>query len=379
MTRRGHDEGSIFQRKDGLWASSISLGYGPDGKRRRKSYYGKTRREVADKLKQAMHDAGQGLPVDAKRQTVKQLLEHWLEHAVKPTIRPSTYANYSSHVKKHLAPSLGRHQLGDLTPQHIHEFLGHKLKAGLSPHTTADIYHVLRRALGQAVRWGLVARNVAALVDPPRFEKPNMRYLTSDQALTFLQAIKGERMEAFYSVAVALGLRRGEALGLRWDDIDFDEGILYVRRSLQRVSGSLQFTEPKTRTSVRQINLPKATVTALRAHRVRQLEERVFVGSKWQDNDLVFSTGIGTPYEPNNIRRHFLRMLKRAGLEPMRVHDLRHTAASLMLAQGIPPKVISEILGHARISITLDTYSHLMDPMRREAADKMDELLGGLG
>lgn len=378
MTRRGHDEGSIYQRKDGLWTSSISLGYGPNGKRRRKSYYGKTRREVADRLKAAMHDHGQGLPIDAKRQTVKQFLEHWLENAVKPTIRPSTFSNYSSHVRVHLVPALGHVQLGELTPQDIHTFLNDELTSGLSPHTTSDIYHVLRRALGQAVRWGLLARNVAALVDPPRFEKTEMRYLTTSEALSLLEAVKGERMEAFYSVAVALGLRRGEALGLRWEDVDFDAGVLYVRRSLQRIGKSLQFTEPKTATSRRQINLPKATVTALRAHRVRQLEGRVYVGSKWQDNDLVFCTGIGTPYEPNNIRRHFLRMLEQAGLQPMRVHDLRHTAASLMLAQGIPPKVISEILGHSRISITLDTYSHLMEPMRREAADKMDELLGGL-
>ncbi len=378
-TRRGHNEGSIYQRaSDGKWVGSINLGYGPDGKRKRKPIYGKTRKEVAEKMKVALRDQQQGTLIVGKSQTTEQFLTHWLQETVRPTIRASTYEAYEWRVRVHLIPSLGRIPLQQLTPQHVQSFINHKLESGLSPHTVSDIHGVLRHALNQAVKWNLAARNVAALVDKPRFVQPQMRYLTPEQAKALLSAVKGDRLEAFYSVAVPLGLRRGEALGLRWEDVDFDKGLLHVRQALQRVGGKLQFTEPKTRTSRRSINLPQICVAALRAHRIRQLEERLLAGDRWQEHGLVFPTGIGTPYEPDNLQRHLHRMLERAGLPHVRIHDLRHTAASLMLAQGIQPKVISEILGHSRIGVTLDIYGHLYEPARQEAADKMDQLLGGL-
>jgi integrase len=376
MSKRGNNEGSIYKRAQGDWVASITVGYGLDGKRRRKSYYGKTRGEVSEKLKVALRDQQQGLPIITERQTLAQFLTRWLEDAMRPTIRASTYATYESHVRVHLKPALGHISLQQLTPQHIQSFLKHKMESGLSAHTTSDVYGVLRHALDQALKWGLVARNVAALVDKPRFETPQMKYLTPDQARALLQAVKGDRLEALYSVAIPLGLRRGEALGLRWEDIDLDKGLLHVRRALQRLEGKLQLVEPKTRTSKRSINLPQITIVALRAHRIRQVEERLQAGDKWREHGLVFTTTIGTPYEPNNLKRHLARMLDIAGLPHVRIHDLRHTAASLMLAQDIPPKVISEILGHSRTSITLDTYGHLFEPARQAAADKIDAIFG---
>ncbi len=378
-TRRGHNEGSIYQRaSDSLWVGSINLGYGPDGKRKRKPIYGKTRKEVAEKMKAALRDQQLGVLITTARQTTGQFLTRWLEDVARPSLRASTYETQESHVRVHLIPSFGHVPLQQLTPQHIQAFIKYKLESGLSPHTISDIHGILRHALGQAVKWNLVPRNVAALVDKPRWERPQMNCLTPEQALQLLVAVKGDRFEALYTVAVPLGLRRGEALGLKWEDVDFDKGLLHVRRTLQRVGGKLQLTEPKTRTSRRSINLPQICIAALRGHKDLQRWEKRLAGDRWQEHELVFPTGIGTPYEPNNLKRHLQRMLDKAGLPHIRIHDLRHTAASLMLAQGIQPKVISEILGHSRIGVTLDIYAHLYEPARQEAADRMDQLLGGL-
>ncbi|HKP53208.1 MAG TPA: site-specific integrase [Chloroflexia bacterium] len=374
-TRRGHGEGMIRQRTDGVWEARIDLGY-VEGKRRRKSIYGKTRREVAEKLKALLVDQQKGLPITtSERQTLGQFLEQWLADVARPTLRASTYATYENHVHKHLVPTLGRTPLQQLGPQQIQSLINQKLKTGLAPRTVADIHAVLRTALAQALKWGLVARNVATLVDRPRISQHQISFMTPEQARSFLQAIHGDRLQGLYTIAISLGLRRGEALGLRWEDVDFERGTITVKRGLQRIGGKLSTVELKTRASYRSINLPSVTLGALRAHRIRQLEERLLAGSRWQDTGHVFTTTIGTPIEPRNYKRSFDMALKHAGLDHMRIHDMRHTAASLLLAQDVSPKMISEILGHARVGITLDIYSHLYAPMRQDAAHKMDEVL----
>lgn len=375
-SRRGHNEGSIYQRaSDGLWVATVSLGYGPNGKRKRKPIYGKTRKEVAEKLKTLLHEQQSGLPIVTERQTLAQFLQHWLSEVAQPSLRASTFSTYESHIRTHIVPALGRVALQQLTPQQIQSFLNHKLAGGLSPRTVADIHAVMRTALQQAVKWNLMARNVATLVERPRIPQKQVQYLTPAQARTFLQSVQSDRLQALYLTAMSLGLRRGEALGLRWDDIDLDRGILAVRAALQRINGKLQLVELKTKAAHRSINLPSVTLAALKAHRRRQLEERLLAGSQWQELGFVFTTRIGTPIEPRNYKRSFDKALERAGLDHMRIHDMRHTAASLLLAQGVPAKVISEILGHARVGITLDIYSHLYEPARQEAAAKMDQLL----
>ncbi len=378
-SRRGHNEGSIYQRaSDGKWVGSINLGYGADGKRDRKVIYGKTRKDVADRLKALLRDQQVGLPIPtSERQTLGQFIEHWLSDVARQKLRASTYATYANHVHKHIVPALGRTPLQQLNPQQIQSLINQKLASGLAARTVADIHAVLRTALAQALKWNLIARNVATLVERPRIPQHQIRYMTPEQTRTFLEAIQGDRLQGLYVTAISLGLRRGEALGLHWDDIDFDRGTLVVKRALQRVGGKLSIVELKTRAAYRSINLPAFTLTALRSHRIRQLEERLVAGSRWQDKGLVFTTGIGTPIEPRNYKRSFDAALKRAGLDHMRIHDMRHTSASLLLAQGVSPKVISEILGHARVGITLDIYSHLYEPMRQEAAAKMDSMLGG--
>ncbi len=373
---RGQNEGSIYQRQDGRWVAVLNLGW-KNGKRDRKYLYGKTRAEVAEKLNARLRDRHQGLPISSERLTVAQFLDRLLEDVVKPKCQPSTYGSYAGHVRLHIVPALGRRPLAKLSPQDVQQMLQTKLAAGLSPRTVQSYRTTLRVALARAVKWGLIARNVAALVDPPRVERVERKAPSPEEVRRLLDAARGNRHEALYTVAVALGLRQGEALALRWQDIDFDNRTLRVRWALQRINGELRFKEPKTQASRRTIALPDATVAALRAHKVRQLEERLVAGTKWQDHDLVFPSRKGTPYDASELREQFYKLLSRAGLPHYRFHDLRHCCASLLLAQQVPPRVVMEILGHTQISTTMDLYSHVMPAARRNAADLMDRILAG--
>ncbi|MDP9354013.1 MAG: site-specific integrase [Chloroflexota bacterium] len=371
----GQNEGTCYQRKDGRWEAAMTIAT-VDGKSKRKSFYGRTKADAMRQMRAAQREHEAGLPVPTGRQTVAQFLDRWLAEVVQPTVRPKTHHSYAQLVRLHVKPALGHYQLAKLEPQHVQSFMNEKLAVGLSPRTVQYLRAVLRRALGQALKWGLVARNVATLVDPPRSVRHEIKPLTPVQAQTFLTAARGDRLEALYSVALALGLRQGEALGLRWSDVDLDAGTLVVRVALQRVGGKPQLVEPKTSRSRRTIPMPPTIVAALRAHKVRQLEERLLAGRRWDDSwGLVFASTIGTPLDARNVIRQFHRMLQVARLAPMRFHDLRHTCASLLLAQGVGPRTIMEVLGHSQISLTMDTYSHVMPEMRREAADLMERLL----
>jgi integrase len=316
------------------------------------------------------------MPVDVKRQTVEQFLNAWLQDVVKGAVRPRTYDSYAQLTRDHLNPSLGRHQLSKLTPQHVQVMMNDKLASGLSPRTVQYMRSVLRRALGQALKWGLVSRNVATLVDPPKSERHDIAFLSPTQAKTFLQAVKGDRLEALYGVSLTLGLRQGEALGLTWNDIDFANRTLSVRRSLQRIGRALVLTDLKTKGSRRDIPLPLSVVNMLREHRTRQLEERLAAATWGNDWDLLFTQPDGAPFNQWSVVAQFKRHLKAAGLPDMRWHDLRHSCASLMLASNIHARTIMETLGHSQISTTMNTYSHVIPELQREAADRMDELFG---
>ena len=376
--RRGQNEGSIFQRSDGRWCGQLNIGW-EGGKRRRKYIYGTTAAEVQDQLLKARADRAAGLPVAVERQTVAQFLRDWLENSVKPSVRPLTHEQYSQHVKLYLAPLLGHHGLIKLAPQHVRAFLGRKLEDGLSPRTVQLSLVILRKALGQAVKDGLLGRNVAKLVDGPRVGRFESQTLSPEQARGFLDAAKGERFEALYTAALAVGLRMGEALGLRWQDVDLDRRTLTVNRILERIGrgqgSTLQLVEPKTSRSRRTVNLAEAAVRALKAHRVRQFEERLSAGSRWQERGLVFPNTLGKPLEPHELHNGFKALLSKASLPDIRFHDLRHSAASLMLAQGIPLRTIQDILGHSSITLTANLYAHVGEHLRREAADAMDAIL----
>lgn len=377
--RRGHGEGSIYQREsDGKWCTSVDLGR-MEGKRRRKVIYGRTRKEVAEKLKVVLREQQQGLPVIVERQTVGQFLERWLEDVARPRLRPKTYHSYAQLVRLHLAPTLGHHQLSKLAPQQVQAMMNAKLASGLSPRTVQYLRAVLRRAIGQALKWGLVSRNVVLLTDPPRVTRPEIATLTPVQARAFLDAVKGARLESLYAVALALGLRQGEALGLRWQDVDFDGGVLHVRVALQRVRGEpARLVEPKTRQSRRTLPMPAIIVAQLRAHHDRQLTECVTAGPAWQGEHwgLVFCTATGTPLDARHVVFYFKRQLRHAGLPDIRFHDLRHSCASLLLAQNVHPRVVMEILGHSTIALTMNTYSHVLPEAQRQTATLMDDLFG---
>ncbi len=372
--KRGQGEGSIYKRKDGRWAAAINLGY-RDGKLHRKTFYGATREEVKGKLVAALNDQQKGLPVITEHQTLKQFLTQWLEDCVKPSVRYRTYECYAMHVNRYIVPALGKLTLTKLGPQHVQTLMNEQLSSGLSPRSVQLMRAVLRRALGQALKWGLVARNVATLVESPRVERPEVQFMLPDDARKFLRAIEGDRLEALFSTVLAMGLRQGEALGLRWEDVDFNSRVLRVRYSLQRIDGDLQLTELKTRNSRRELPLTDAIIARLRAHRSQQLQDKLLVGSRWQDCGLVFTSTVGTPLDARNVIRQYHAILETAKLPRYRFHDLRHSCASLLLAQGVPLKTISDILGHSQISVTADYYAHIAPEARREALNMMDALL----
>jgi integrase len=300
-----------------------------------------------------------------------------LRISVKPTTKLRTYIIYETAIRLHFNPVIGRIPLGKLNPQHLQAMMQNRLQAGLSPRTVANLLTILRGALKQAVKWGLLARNVAQLVNPPRYERYEINPLTPEDAQTFLATIKGDRFEALYLTALGLGLRKGEVSALRWDDIDFPAQTVRINKTLQRVNSKLQLTELKTKRSRRALHLPKIVAESLQGHRKRQLEARMLAGDRWQETGLVFTTALGTPLDPAFVLRQFQQKLTEAGLPKQRFHDLRHACASLLLAQGEDLRTIMEVLGHSNIATTADIYTHILPAVKRQAAEKMDAILTG--
>lgn len=367
--RRGHGEGGIFQRaSDGQWVSRIAL---PDGKR--KTFYGKTRKEVSDKLKAAQRAVEDGLSLNTDRQTVPQYLDKWLEASVRQSVSPKTYSTYESLCRTSIAPRMRNVKLAKVTALDLQKLYAELAGDGKSPRTVHHVHRVLHRAFTQAVGWKLLSRNPCDGVTAPRVPRTEMQVWTPEQADAFLLATREDRMHALYVLALTTGMRQGELLGLRWGDINVSAGTLSVRRSLQWLQGTgLVFNEPKTTRSRRNIHLSRKALSALRDHQDRQAFERKAAGAAWQARDLVFCTAIGEPLTPTNEAKRFQRATKAAKLPALRFHDLRHTAATILLVKGVHVKLVSEMLGHATITLTLDTYSHVIPSMHGDAAAAMD-------
>jgi integrase len=374
--RRGHGEGAIYQREsDGKWCASVDLGL-VGGKRKRKVVYGETRKEVAEKIKALLRDQQQGVNIAPEVLTVEQFLKRWLDEAVKPKNKSSTLDSYTRIVNLYLVPHIGSLRLEKLTAVHVQTMQNTLLSEGLSTRTVQYARAVLRRALGQAVKWDLVNRNVVPLVDAPRVEKHRITPLDETQARRLLAAATGHRLEAMYRVALSLGLRKGEVLGLRWSNIDWRGRKLSITATVQRIAGQKTLTTPKTATSARTLLLPDVLIKVLRQHQERQELEREALGEEWQEHGLLFPSERGTPIEPRNIVRSFKRLLKRAGLpESTRFHDLRHSCATLLIAQGVHLSVIKEILGHSQISVTADIYGHVLPETQRSAVEQLGNIL----
>ena len=375
MSKRANGEGTVFRRADGSWSGALSY-KDPDGVSKRRTVYGKTQAEVRAKLKEARERLDTGAPVKDAAMTVAAWLTEWTTKALPASDRKqATKDLYTTIVRAHLVPVLGRYTLERLRPSDVEALIVAKREAGLSTSTVRTIYSVLRAALDIAVRDGLVRRNVAVAVKRPAVERRDAAYLSGEQAQRLLDVIRDDRLEALYRLMLATGLRRGEALAVHWQDVDLDGGALRVRWTLSRTSRGLEVGEPKTERSRRTVPLPRAAVEALRAHRTRQLAERLVCASVWQDAGLVFCTEVGGLLEPRNVLRRFDALALRAGLEGVHLHTLRHSAASFLLAAGTHTKVVQEQLGHSSYAITADIYSHVAPAQAREAADRMDEAL----
>lgn len=376
--RRGKGEGGIYQREsDGKWCATIDLGF-VGGKRRRKTVYGETRKDVVDKLKTLHSEQAAGKLIITERQTVAQFLDRWLETNIQPHRRLRTAASYAQIARLYLKPHLGKLQLAKLPPEHVQAMLNSLLARGgeggkpLSPRTVQYVRAVLRHALNQALRWGYVSRNVAMLVEVPRVEKRSATLLNPEQGQRLLAAVAGHRLEALYHVALLMGLREGEVLGVRWIDIDFTAHTLRVEQTVQCLNGKITLARPKTTSSKRVLPLPNKVERVLARHAERQEEERQH--DDWEDYGLVFPSERGTPLEPRNLVRHFKGVLQRAGLPDVRFHDLRHSCATMLIAQGVHPRTVMEILGHSQISVTMNTYGHVMPETQRAAAAALDRL-----
>ena len=364
----------ITKRKDGRYMARYTV-QTPDGPKR-KTIYGKQYGDVESELAKARGDAARGIVYDDEKLTVGEYLERWLEDSVRDTVRRRTYERYESLVRVHIKPSVGRVRLKALTPAHVRALYRERLDYGSAPRTVLHVHRTLSKALKQAHDDGLVPRNAAGPVKPPRPRKEEIRPLNPDQVRVLLAAAAGDRLESLYVLAVTAGLRRGELLGLKWEDVDLGAGMLQVRRTLSEPKGGYVFEAPKSGRG-RQVRLTRKACSALGDHRKRQLEERMQGAAFWQDRGLVFPSTVGTPLSGGNLTRAFKATLKRAGLpEGTRFHDLRHTCATLLLRQGVNPKYVQELLGHADISLTLNVYSHVLPDMGGAAADAMDSALG---
>lgn len=377
--RRGQGEGSIYQMKDGRWRAAVSLGWKNNTTEgnvvwKRKVLTARTRSDVQEQLTKILRDQDLGLPICSQKQSTAQFLKGWLE-SVEIKTRPKTYTFYEYIVRIHLVPGLGKVQVSKLTPQNIQQFINEKADSNLASRTVRHIHRTLCTALETAVRFGDLPRNVASLASPPRATKPKVSFMTVEQAKRFLAAAQGDRLYPLYAVVLSLGLRLGEALGLSWDDLNLEAGKLSVEQSLQKVKGEWKLVAPKSENSRRTVRLPAIAAVALLEHRRKQLDEQLAKGWKVDGWNLVFRTLVGTPMDQTKVLRQFQKLLKFAGLPKMRIHDLRHSAASILIAQGVGGKEIAYLLGHASEYFTLQVYGHLMEESKQAVANKMDDAL----
>ncbi len=372
--QRGNGAGTVYPRKN---KDGKIIGYRGayivSGKRHYVS--AKTKTETEQKLRQAMTDADRGLTFDAGSLTLGDYLDRWLNDSVRDTVRDTTFERYEQIVRVHIKPALGCVRLKNLTPTHVRGLYKEKLQSR-SPRTVQYIHVTLHKALKQAVSDGLIPRNAAGVVKPPQIRREEIHPLTAEQVNTFLKAACGERLEALYVLAIHTGLRQGELLGLKWEDVDLEAGTLQVRRTLTTAKGGPVLSTPKTKGSRRSVKLTQSTIEALRSHLQRQLGEIDRAGSLREENGLIFASETGAPLDRRYVTNcRFKPLLKRAGLPQVRFHDLRHTCATLLLGRNVNPKIVSEMLGHTSIAITLDTYSHVLPNMQNEAAKAMEDAL----
>lgn len=377
---RGH-----IRRRGKTWSVVVELGRDDRGQRKQKWHSGyRTKREAERALVEILGRLERGTYVEPTRQDLAAYLREWLP-AVRSTVRPGTWNSYRTNMERHVIPRIGTVPLQRLGAEHLNGLYAELLESGrcdgrggLSPRTVRYTHTILHRALRDAVRWGRLPRNVADLADAPRSKAPEMQTWHQEELKRFLDNVVTDRLYAAWLLLATTGLRRGELLGLRWQDVVLDTGRIVIRQSLMSVGGELNLSAPKTSKSRRGLSLDPTTTAVLRAHRGRQLQERLAWGPDYQDAGLVFCREDGAPVRPDSFSRRFQTLASAAGLPVIRVHDVRHTYASIALTAGTHPKVVADRLGHSTIGTTLDTYSHVVQSLEDQAAAQVAAvILGG--
>ena len=371
--RRGHKEGSVYyvEARD-RWVAEITVEL-ETGKRKRKKAYCKTKQEATRKRNEMLRELERGTLATGPQRKLGEYVTDWLENVHKSQLRLGAYLNYKKHVKL-IVDNLGDIWLQKLTAQQVQNFLSKRLSDGVSPKYVRETRAVLNLALSNAVKWGYLSRNVCDLVARPRVPKHEMVPLTLEQAQRFKEYIRGHRLEVLIITAVVTGMRRGELLSLRWSDIDFKRQILQVTHTVDRFTGHGYVQgEPKSDAGLRSIRFPDFLLDMLKEHHKAQLEQKS-QREKWEDRDLVFPNSRGGYLHPNHMGEAFKKLLEEARLPLIRFHDLRHSAATILLSMGVNIKVIQELLGHSDIAITLRVYGHLLPSMQQEAVDKWDDV-----
>ncbi|KUJ37313.1 integrase [Streptomyces albus subsp. albus] len=371
--RNPNGAGTITKRKDGRYQCAVYV-LQPDGTRARKFAYGKTWTECDTKRRELLAKVDSGIPVPTKSAKLAEWLPYWLENVIKPRRKRTTYAKYEVHVRLYLAPMLGSKRLESLSVADVRRFLT-QLEKKTTAATAKESHRVLRTALTAACREELIMRNVATLVEPPSVETRDLSPWSLDDTLTFLTAARRDPLYAAFVLAIALGFRRGEIVGLRWQDVDLEKREIRVRKQRQRVGGEAYEDDPKGRRRRQTLPLPAICVAPLRWQRVRQAAMRERAVEKWEETGYVFTTRTGRPVEPRNVYRSFTRVAESAGLRVIRLHDARHGCATLLTAAGVAPRVVMEILGHSQIAVTMNVYTHVVQDTQREAVSHMDRLL----
>lgn len=375
-------KGHVRKRPSGSWAYVLDLGRDGDGKRRQQWRSGfRTKREAQQELTAALHALKTGTYVEAHQITVSQFLDRWLEHAAHQ-VGPKSLESYESIVRLHLRPRLGHLKLEQLRPLHIEAYQnaclsGAGLKAPLAAKTVQMHARVLRLALKQAVRWQMLPRNPAEAVEAPRPERRQMQALPASELGRIIQEARSTRFHMGILLAISTGLRRGEVLGLRWSDVDLDRRRISVAQAVQRQGAENVFVQPKSERSRRTVELPPFLVDELRRHRSDQAQRRLLLGPDWKNYDLVIDAGDGAPFHPVSLTNAFARIVRRLGIQA-RLHDCRHSFATLLLLNGVHPKIVSEILGHSSTAVTMDVYSHVLPGMQEPAVRVTEEALRGL-
>ena len=403
--RNANGQGGVYHRADGRWEAKVFVNT-PDGRRKRISVYGDTERAALDELGKILDQQRRGIPTATTTLTVADYMCYWLEHIAQPSIRRTTYATYEGDVRLHIVPGIGKRRLKSLQPAHIRAWLTglqtkcqccgqgkdadraeksrarccalqppHCCNDVLSASSIRHILRVLRAALQDAVDEELLSRNVGRLVQLRVTDDRKVRAFSRPEAIRFLKTAEEHRLYALWAVALSMGLRRGEALGLRWQAVDLEAGRITLNRALHRVDGELKLENVKTEGSAGVLPLPQALIAILASHRRRQLKERWAAGTSWRETGLVFTTAVGSPIDPRNVNRMFRSLCKTADVPQIRVHDLRHSCATLLFTMGVEPATVQRILRHSSITVTTGTYVEVIEAVQRHALESMSTLL----